>query len=351
MRLKPGSRQWTVAVLGATGMVGRRFAELLHDHPWFRLGMLIGHKSIGEPYGRVWARKEAAVSAHYWQGRLPGRPCPPALRDEPVRSVEDLLRAPPVDLVFSAVPQGFGEVEQAVLDRGHLMFSNSPHGRFEGGNPLVVAEVNGGEIERQRFIKNPNCVTSGLTLVLDAIGQRYGLEEVSAVTFQSLSGRGDALYELDLVQGNVYPLHGSSEKTEHFIQREVQRILGGEVRLSVSCNRVYVQEGHFVDVKLKTARPIESAAEAAETLAGYAPLVGLPLPSRPAHPIVIVDGPGRPRPREDADHGGGMAIAVGNISTADDVYDLRLQFVVNNLVRGAAGGAVLNAELYVHKNS
>src|SRR4029077_20546460 len=106
------------------------------------------------------------------------------------------------------------------------------------------------------------------------------------------------------------------------------------------------QEGHYVDVRLKTTREIGARGDVLELLAGYDPLKGLGAHSRPERPIVVIDERGRPRPSEDAFHHDGMAIGVGNVSIEDEVYDLRLTYVVNNLIRGAAGGAVLNAEVY-----
>ncbi|HEX8149374.1 MAG TPA: Asd/ArgC dimerization domain-containing protein [Pyrinomonadaceae bacterium] len=340
-----------VAVLGATGMVGRRFSELLIDHPAFELKTLVGYRSVGDSYGQVWERKEAAMREHYGADFWQPRPCPERLRDFHVGAFRELLHPSSPGIVFSAIPPEFCELEEQLLAAGKTIFSNSPCGRFEEANPLVVTEVNGREIKDQRFIKNPNCVTSGLVLILDPLAKHYGLKEVSVVTFQSLSGRGDAKYRRDLVVGNIYPLHNSDERTEEYIKREVKKILGEHIPTSISCQRVYVQEGHFVNVKLKTERKIKSAAEAAEVLRSYNPLKGLALPSSPDSPLVTLTEAGRPRPAQDAFHGRGMAVAVGGVSTDDDVYDLRLQYVVNNLIRGAAGGALLNAELYLHNNS
>lgn len=334
------------AILGATGMVGRRFAELLVGHPWFDVALIVGSRSsAGQSFRAVWEAKEASLERHYGPGVWQPRRWAERLPDTLVGTFEDIFTSG-VDLVFSSVPENAGESEQALVDRGFVVFSNSPYGRFDDHNPLVVPEVNRGAMRNQRFIKNPNCVTSGLVLVLAPIWERYGLTEVSVTTYQSLSGRGDAKYARDLVIGNVLPLHGSSENTEVYIRKEVKKILSIPVPLSVSCHRVGVQEGHYVDVRLKTARPIASQDEVIELLRGFNPLAGLGAPTGPASPIVVVNEMGRPRPSQDAHHHGGMAIAVGNISTRDEVYDLRLSYVVNNLVRGAAGGAILNAEVY-----
>ncbi len=340
-----------VAILGATGMVGRRFAELLVGHPWFEIGMLVGYKSIGESFQSVWERKEALMQQHYGQEFWSARPYPEELKHHRVASFDELLRSGSIDLVFSAIHAGFGHLEEQLLEKGFTIFSNSPQGRFEEKNPLVIAEVNGERIAEQQFIKNPNCVTSGLALTLAPIREQYGLEEVSVVTFQSLSGRGDAKYPRDLVVGNIYPLHLSDERTEDYISKEVKLILREQFPLSVSCHRVYVQEGHLVDVKVKTVNPIRDENEIFELFSSYRPLKNLSLPSAPEFPILVSREAGRPRPCQDAFHSRGFAVAVGSISVEDDVYDLRYKYVVNNLIRGAAGGAILNAEVYLHRHS
>jgi aspartate-semialdehyde dehydrogenase len=335
-----------VAVLGATGMVGRRFTELLLDHPWFEASFLVGAKAVGARFGEVWRDKEAALARHYGDALWKPRPLPAALADVPVRSFEELLAARSrIDTVFSSVPPECGHLEDALVEAGFRVFSNSPHRRHDPDCPLVVAEVNAGDLRDQRHVKTPNCVASGLALVLAPLLERYGLREVSVVTLQSLSGRGDAKYATELIVGNVYPLHASSEGTELNITRELRRMLGPSFGLSVSCNRVFVQEGHLFDVKLKTERPVGSVDEVAELLAGYDPLRELSLPSRAAAPLVVTRELGRPRPCQDKAHGNGMSVAVGSLSIDDSIYDLRLQGVVNNLVRGAAGGAILNAEI------
>ena len=338
-----------VAILGSTGMVGRRFAELLVDHPWFEIGMLVGFKSIGESYEQVWKRKERLMEEHYGPGIWKQRPFPDELRGHVVSSIDDLLDQDAIDTVFSAVAAEVGHIEQQLLDHGYQVFSNSPYGRFEKDNPLVIAEVNGDEIDGQRFIKSPNCVTSGLGLILAPVRQTYGLKEVSVVTFQSISGRGDAKYRQDLIMHNVYPLHSSDERTAFYIESEIKKIFNDSLPLSISCNRVFVQEGHFVDVKIKTEKKVDHVSDVATLLTDYNPIRERQLPSNPFSPLLVIDEIGRPRPCQDNDHGNGMTVVVGNLSS-DDIYDVRLQYVVNNLVRGAAGGAILNAEYYFQKN-
>jgi aspartate-semialdehyde dehydrogenase len=338
-----------VAIVGATGMVGRRFAELLINHPWYEVVTLAGFKSAGANYGKIWDQKEASLKDHYGDHFWVARPCPEQLRGRQVQSFDDFLKTETIDIIFSAMPPNVWHLERQLLEAGFTIFSNGPYGRFEEENPLVVTEVNGEELTDQRFIKSPNCVSSGLSLILAPIRAFYGLREVSVVTFQSLTGKGDAKYSQDLVVGNVYPLHQSEERTEEYIIREMHKIFREEIPLSVSCNRVYVQEGHYVDVRVKTLKPVRSGDEVAELLMAFNPLRHLLLPSSPESPLLVIRGTGRPRPKQDSFHNQGMAVAVGGISTKDAVFDLRLQYVVNNLVRGAAGGAILNSELFMRK--
>lgn len=292
----------------------------------------------------VWHAKEDAVREHYGAFWQPG-PFPAALRGREVASFDALLRSG-VDLVFSSVPERAGALEQRLVDEGRIVFSNSPYARFDPAVPVIVPEVNAHVLDNHAFVKNPNCVTSGLVMVLAPILSRYGLSEVSVTTYQSLSGRGDALYAADKVVNNVYSLHGSEERTEIYIRGEVKKVLDVPVPVSVACYRVGTQEGHLVDVRIKTARPVGSVADVTEILNAWRPLSPLGLRTAPKQPIVVIPEVGRPRPRQDAWHGGGMSVAVGNISTEDDLYDVRLTYVVNNLMRGAAGGALLNAELW-----
>lgn len=334
-----------VAVLGATGMVGRRLVGLLIDHPCFRVTRVIGSgAATGASYRAVWEQKEQELQQHYgnfWKEH----PAPEGIDGIKVTSFEELLNSD-CPLVFSSIPARAGEFEEKLLQEGRIVFSNSPYRRFDADVPLVVAEVNGSAAANARFVKNPNCVTSGLLLVLTPLAAKYGLREVVATTYQSLSGRGDRKYELDLVLNNIYPLHNSPENTEEYIRKEVKKVLGDSFPLSVTCNRTCVQEGHFVEVRIKTQNPILDVEEVTEVLSNFNPLAPQQLHSSPEAPIVVLQELGRPRPRQDADKGGGMAVAVGNLTTADEVFDLRLTFVVNNLIRGAAGGALLNAEFW-----
>ena len=348
LRISPGRTK--VAILGATGMVGRRLAQLLIGHPKFELAMLVGSETTaGVPYREVWEKKEQSLEEHY-PGLWHGQCFPEIFGNVRVAEFRDLLNSD-IEIVFSSVPEHAGRLEDQLLGDGRVLFSNSPYRRFDQDVPLIVAEVNGVTMKGERLVKNPNCVTSGLVLVLEPIRARFGLEAVVVTTYQSLSGKGDAKYAPELVVGNIYPLHKSKENTEGNINRELARILGSSFSTSITCNRTYVQEGHFVEVRIKTAMPISDVDEVAKILSSFHPLRDCGLHNSPQEPIVVLQEKGRPRPRQDAQHHGGMAIAVGNLSDEDGIFDLRLTYVVNNLVRGAAGGALLNAELWQYQKS
>ena len=334
-----------VAVLGATGMVGRQLVRRLLHHPDFTLGMIVGSDATtGARYRDVWEVKERSLREHYGSFWLES-PVPDDLGDLRVSSFDDLLDSD-CGIVFSSIPHRAGELEERLLRDGRLVFSNSPYRRFDPDVALVVPEVNGTAVTRSRLVKNPNCVTSGLILLLAPLHARYGLREVVVTTYQSLSGRGDAKYARDLVLGNIYPLHASSEDTERLIKQEVKTIIPDRFATSVTCNRTCVQEGHFVEVRIRTCMAVAAVGEVVEVLSRFNPLRDFDLHSSPPAPIVMLQERGRPRPLQDAHHHDGMAIAVGNLTTEDEVFDLRLTYVVNNLVRGAAGGALLNAELW-----
>jgi aspartate-semialdehyde dehydrogenase len=341
-----GAKRRRVAVLGATGTVGRRMAAMLSDHPQFEPALLIGSAaSERSSFASVWESKEEAARRHYGAFWKPA-PMPEALRDRSLAGFDEVSRSD-IEVVFSSVPERVGHLEAELVRSGRTVFSNSAFARFDQGVPVLVPEANAAALQvGHRLIKNPHCVSSGLVIVLTPIRQRYGLASVSVTTYQSLSGRGDAFYDPALVINNVYPLNGSAEQAEHYIRAEVKKVLGEPIKVSVACYRVPTQEGHLVDVGICTAEKIRSRDEIVELFSSFAPLERLGLLTAPARPIVAFSEVGRPRPRQDAWHESGMAVAVGNISVEDDVHDIRLTYVVNNLIRGAAGGALLNAELW-----
>lgn len=352
-----------VGILGGTGLVGRALAARLMSHPIFCLGPVLGSSAtVGKQLRDVWVAKERALQDHYGEALWKALPCPACLDGIEVSSTEDLLKSG-VKYVVSCIAPSLGHIEDTLQSAGIGVFSISPHARQVPRNPLIVPEANGdmllhaiataaaedevaGVARTIPLVKSPNCVTCGTSVVLKALDAAYGVVGVSVTTFQALSGRGDAKYDRDLVVGNVYPLSGTVEKTDEYQRKELMRLFPNIIRCAVSAHRVPVQTGHFVDVKLQTRKPVRSVAEVKRILRDFAPLAGLGLPSMPNAPIVVVDEVGRPRPLQDANYEGGMSVGVGNVHTNDGFFDVTLSIVINNVVRGAWGAALINLELY-----
>lgn len=333
-------------MLGATGTVGQRLVQRLHDHPWFCLTRLAASsRSAGRSYR----------DAVHWL--LPDPLC------EAVGAIEvsDVRDVSGCDVVFSALDSATAaEVEPELARAGATIVSNASSLRMHPRVPLLIPEVNPDHLElldRQGFgkgsvVTNPNCATVGLVLPLKPLSDAFGIEAVQATTLQAISGAGHpGVPSLDIV-GNVLPLiPGEEEKLE----TEPQKILGAldgdlitPARFSVSAqtNRVPVVDGHLISVSVKL-RTQASPDDAAQAISEYvSPVADLGLPSAPARALqVVADGP-RPQPKLDADRGGGMTVTVGRLRRCP-VFDLRFVALVHNTERGAAGAAVVNAELLV----
>lgn len=336
-----------VGVLGATGAVGQRFIQLLAGHPWFEVAELAASdRSAGKHY------EDACV----W--RLPGGP-PQDVARMPVAPCTGVFRS---RLLFSALDSAVaGEVEADLAARGHAVVSNARNHRMDPDVPLLIPEINADHLEalvsqRRRtgggyIVTNPNCSVVGLAMALAPLERAFGLESVAVVTLQALSGAGyPGVPSLD-VTDNVIPFIGGGE--EEKIETEPRKILGrfadgafrdAEFRVSASVHRVPVSDGHSLSlfVRLRRRATAEEAARALSEFAGEPQRRRLPL--APERPIHVLAGEDRPQPRLDRDRERGMAVSVGRIR-ADGVYDLKLQALVHNTVRGAAGAAVLNGEL------
>jgi aspartate-semialdehyde dehydrogenase len=333
-----------VVVLGATGSVGQRFVSLLERHPWFEVvGLTASERSAGRTYGEAveWAQET---------------PIPPRVRTMVVRRTAPPL---PAQIVFSALDAAVaGPVETALAREGHVVVSNARNHRMDLGTPLLVPEINADHLEllvTQGFyggaiVTNPNCSTIGIALALKPLFDAFGLEAVHAVTLQAVSGAGLRGVDPADIDGNVIPfISGEEEK----IERETLKILGslGEGQIDAAnfpvgaqCTRVPVADGHTacVSVRLGQAATPEEVREAWETFAG--PPQRLGLPSAPRRPVHYIEGEANPQPRLHRDLEGGMAIAVGRLRPCP-ILDYRFVTVSHNTIRGAAGGAILCAEL------
>ena len=344
------SRKYRVGILGATGTVGQRFIQLLEGHPQFELTALAASdRSQGKAY------KEACA----W--RLPGE-MPLSVHSLKVQPPE-----PPLDceLVFSSLPGGVArESEEAFARAGYAVISNSSAFRMDEDVPLLIPEVNHEHLslldaQRQAhgfdkglIVTNPNCSTIMLVLALAPLHARFGVEAVVATTMQALSGAGyPGVASLDITD-NVLPfIEGEEEKVETETLKILGRVAGARVEpatfaVSAQCNRVNVTDGHMAAVRVKLARRA-GLEEVREAFSSYTSLPQeLKLHSAPARPVVVRDERDRPQPRLDRDAGGGMSVTVGRIAR-DRVLDYRFVALSHNTVRGAAGAAILNAELLI----
>lgn len=221
-------------------------------------------------------------------------PWPEGLEDVLVSSTEDLLASSSDrHYVVSAIAPRLGKIEDQLQAAGFVVFSISPHARQLPENPLIVPEANGDMLLSAisarsshlpvPLIKSPNCVTCGISVVLRALDDAYGVEAVAVTTFQALSGRGDAKYDPKLVLGQVYPLAGTAEKTGEYQRMELLRIFPQLKKCSVAAHRVPVQTGHFVDIKVQCRNKVKDAGDVARVLRSFNPLDGLDLPSQPVH--------------------------------------------------------------------
>jgi aspartate-semialdehyde dehydrogenase len=339
-----------VGILGATGMVGQRFIQLLENHPWFQVAWLAASdRSSGKAYG------EAAK----W--RL-DTPLPDRIAQMIVKPAEH-YGAPKV--IFAALDAAIArEMEPAFANAGCAVISNSSAYRMAANVPLVIPEINAEHlhlIEEQPsrrdsggyMVTNPNCSTIGLVMALKPIEERFGIEQIIVTTMQAVSGAGyPGVPSMDIL-GNVVPYIGSEEEK---MEAEALKLLGkltGHVveplhaMVSASCNRVAVEDGHTESVSIKLGNKLGRPATREDLLAAWAefrPLAGQGLPTAPDHPIEWVPQNDRPQPRLDRNRGNGMAVTVGRLRPCP-VLDWKFTVLSHNTIRGAAGAAILNAEL------
>ena len=346
----PGERI-PVAVLGATGAVGQSFVRLLADHPWFALAELAAsERSAGRPYGEAVRWLEGTLQPAV--ARLPVTLCDPAH-----------VRSP---IVFSALDSSVaGEMECAFAADGRMVVTNASNHRMDDDVPIVIPEVNADhlallDVQRARrgwkggIVSNGNCASIVIALALAPLHRAFGLRRLFATTLQAVSGAGyPGVPSLDIL-GNVIPYIGGGE--EEKIEREVAKMLGAmdgdalsaaTFGVSAQVNRVPVEHGHTACLAVEFDRA-PTPADAVGALREWRSAVAdLHLPSAPDEAIVVLEDDDRPpQPRRDAMRGNGMTVTVGRVRR-DPLVDLRLVACGHNIVRGAAGTALLNAELLV----
>jgi aspartate-semialdehyde dehydrogenase len=351
------------AIVGATGIVGQQFVLALQQHPWFRIEALAAsRRSAGHTYGEA-LRNPATGALRWYAGPLPDK----TVFDLPVEDAETLA-ASRFDVIFTGIESDAARVLEPQYAKSCPVMSTASAFRYEDDVPLLVPGVNDAHvrlIEQQRqqrgwkgFIApNPNCTTVGLVISLAPLVHTFGVDTVVMTSLQAVSGAGRSggVLSLDMID-NVIPY---IPKEEDKVRREVCKILGQvtasgleplPVRISATCTRVPVMDGHTESVLAVTSRPA-SVAEARQAMEHFGrEFVALGLPSSPRQFIVVHDDPYRPQPRLDRDTDDGMATVVGRLRP-DTAFEHGLQYVVlsHNTKMGAAKGTVLAAELLVHK--
>jgi len=339
-----------IGILGATGMVGQRYIQLLENHPWFEIAWLAASdRSSGKKYG------EAAK----W--RL-DTPLPKRIAEMTVSPAEP-TGAPKV--IFASVDAAIAkEMEPAFADAGCAVVSNSSAFRMAPNVPLVIPEVNAEHlkmIEEQPsrkasggyIVTNPNCSTIGLVMALKPIEERFGIEQIFVTTMQAVSGAGyPGVASMDILDNVVPYIGGEEEKMETETLKLLGKVEGAAVnplaaRMTAHCNRVPVLDGHTECVSIKLGNKQGRPATREQILAAWAkfrPLAGLALPFAPEQPVEWADQPDRPQPRLDRNRGRGMGVTVGRLRPCN-LLDWKFVLLSHNTVRGAAGATILNAEM------
>jgi aspartate-semialdehyde dehydrogenase len=346
------SNKLAVGILGATGIVGQRFIQMLEHHPWFEVAWLAASdRSEGRPYAEAarWRLKTAI----------------PANVAKMTVATAKPDGAPKI--IFAALDSGIArELEPQFAAAGCAVVSNSSALRMQADVPLVIPEVNGNHlelIEKQSWratsegkrtggyvVTNPNCSAIGLVIALAPLHWAFTLEAVMAVTMQAVSGAGyPGVASLDIL-GNVIPYIANEEEK---MEEETQKLLGtlngsridpAPFAISAQCNRVAVEDGHTESVSVR----LQKKAAPEEMIAAWNDFRAEPqrlrLPSAPDPAIVYMTAPDRPQPRFDCDLGTGMTTAVGRLRKCN-VLDWKFTVLSHNTIRGAAGAALLNAEL------
>jgi aspartate-semialdehyde dehydrogenase len=339
-----------VGILGATGMVGQRFIQLLHNHPWFEITWLAASdRSAGKAYGE----------ACKWKLDTPLPAKIAAMTVQP--NVPELCQGELPKIIFAALDAEHArELEPKFAAAGCAVISNSSAFRMVSDVPLVVPEVNAGHldlIETQAWrresggyiVTNPNCSAIGLVLALKPLEERFGIESLFVSTMQAVSGAGyPGVPSLDIL-GNVVPfIKNEEEKMQEEVGKLLGRVRGDQIemldaKVSAHCNRVPVEDGHTECVSVKFRKKV-TREEILAAWSEFAPLRGQHLPTAPEVPVEFDAAVDRPQPRLDRMRGNGMAATVGRLRECP-LLDWKFVVLSHNTIRGAAGAALLNAEI------
>lgn len=343
-------RRLPVAILGATGAVGQRMVQLLANHPWFEVAVLTGSdRTIGKPYGELVR----------W---ILDTPIPERMARMVVQPTEDVAD---VAIALSALPTDVAREAEPLWAERTAVCSNASAYRAVADVPLLIPEVNPGHLamlDRQRaergwkgcLVTNPNCATISAVMPLKPLHDAFGLQTAHISTLQAVSGAGyPGVASLDIIDNIIPNIADGGEESK--IEAEPRKLLGqiedgrvieAPLTISAQVTRVPIIDGHTALIAASFAqRP--SPEEAIAVLEAYTPPeIVRSLPGSPERALIVHRAGDRPQPRRDRDAGRGMSASVGRVR-ACPVLDLRMVALSHNTIRGAAGGAILNAELLV----
>jgi aspartate-semialdehyde dehydrogenase len=340
-----------VAILGATGAVGQRFIQLLEKHPWFRVVEVIGSsRSAGQPYGEV--------TNWVLDGSIPEY-----VKELTVKSLDSDIESP---LVFSALPKEAAEGREIELaSEGHVVCTNASANRMVDDIPLLLPEVNADhihliDIQREKrvwktgaIVANSNCTAMPVVMALAPL-RKFGIAKILVVSAQAVSGAGyPGVASMDILD-NIIPYVSGDE---HKLETETLRMLGElcndhiewlPAKVSASCNRVPIVDGHLVNVSVELAEQpgLEDIFEAWESFQGQEPVGDLP--SAPVQPLYYLPQVDRPQSRRDRNAGNGMSTSIGRLRECP-LLGYKFVALSHNTIRGAAGCSILNAELLAAK--
>ncbi len=344
-----GKSKLRAAILGVTGMVGQQYVRMLEDHPWFEVTTLVGSRSAGKLYG------EAVEWIDSYE--------PPArIMNMPVKVAEP--ESEDVDVVFSSLPtEAAYQLDTRYAARFPTVSDASSY-RMEPDVPLLIPEVNPDhlgllEVQRRKrgwrgsLVTSPNCTATGLVIALKPLHDAYRVRKVVVSTMQALSGAGyPGVPSLRIIDNVIPYIKGEEEK----VAAETKKMLGAKssdaispdpMGVSVMVHRVATIDGHLESAYIETERPVD-VEEAKEVLRNFR---GKPqemkLPTAPERPIIVMEQDDRPQPRLDRMAGSvpGMSTVVGRVRRGLDDHSLRLTLLSHNTIRGAAGNAILIAEM------
>lgn len=346
-------KKYSVGILGATGNVGQRFIQLLEQHPWFTITEVVAsEKSAGKAYSEATSWKMAT----------------PIPSDISSIKIKPLYKSLDCDFVFSGLDSSIaGEAEEWYAKKGYPVISNAKNHRMDPDVPLLIADVNPSHIDIIPFQKkrrgydtgfivtNPNCSVIGLMIALQPLEKAFGIKQFIATTMQAISGAGyPGVASMDILD-NIIPHIGEEEDK---VITEPKKIFGNispnaiidkSLSISATCNRVAVFDGHLESVSVEFDKKNVPVEEIKRVFTNYTCSDCNELPSAPSPLIQVFEQPDRPQPRLDRNTGNGMTVSIGKVETCN-VLDMKCTVLSHNTIRGAAGTAILNAELLYYNN-